>query len=97
MTRDEVMRWVGEYERAWRAGDLDGVRTLFTEDAHYRTSPYERSEVGHDVRYQATGPFCASNWPDGALAGSCATVTTTVAACSAVRGARSRLAGVRSV
>jgi len=49
MTREEVMRWVGGYERAWRDGDLDGVRTLFTEDAHYRTSPYERSEVGHEA------------------------------------------------
>jgi ketosteroid isomerase-like protein len=45
--RDEVMRWVARYERAWRDGDLDTVAELFTEDARYRPSPYEESEVGH--------------------------------------------------
>ena len=25
MNRDDVMRWVGGYERAWRTGDLDAV------------------------------------------------------------------------
>ena len=41
------MRWVGEYERVWREGDLPGVARLFTEDARYRRSPYEQSNVGH--------------------------------------------------
>jgi len=45
--RDGVLRWVGEYERAWRAGDVDGVTRLFTDDARYRTSPYENPKVGH--------------------------------------------------
>jgi ketosteroid isomerase-like protein len=45
--RDEVMRWVAGYERAWRDGDLDAVAGLFTEDARYRPSPYEEAEVGH--------------------------------------------------
>lgn len=49
MTREEVMQWVAAYEKAWRTGDLDGVRTLFTEDARYRPSPYGESEVGHDA------------------------------------------------
>jgi ketosteroid isomerase-like protein len=49
MNADEVMRWVAEYERAWRDGDLAAVERLFTEDAHYRPSPYEASEVGHDA------------------------------------------------
>ncbi len=49
MTRDEIMRWVAGYEKAWRAGDPAGVEELFTEDAHYRASPYEPSEVGHDA------------------------------------------------
>jgi hypothetical protein len=31
----------------WRNGDLDGVARLFTEDARYRRSPYEESNVGH--------------------------------------------------
>ena len=47
MDRDDVMAWVARYERVWRAGDLDGVAGLFTEDARYRRSPYEESEVGH--------------------------------------------------
>jgi hypothetical protein len=45
--RDEVMRWVAAYERAWRDGDRAAVTRLFTEDAHYRPSPYEEPEVGH--------------------------------------------------
>jgi ketosteroid isomerase-like protein len=49
MNADEVMRWVAEYERAWRDRDLAAVERLFTEDAHYRPSPYEESEVGHEA------------------------------------------------
>ena len=48
MDSAEVMRWVAEYERAWRDDDLAGVERLFTEDAHYRPSPYEEAEIGHD-------------------------------------------------
>lgn len=47
MDRDEVMRWVAGYERAWRDGAVDAVAELFTEDAVYRPSPYERGLVGH--------------------------------------------------
>ena len=46
MDRDEVMRWVDGYERAWRDGDLDAVSGLFTDDARYRPSPYDESRVG---------------------------------------------------
>ena len=49
MNADDVMRWVAEYERAWRDSDLGAVEQLFTEDAHYRPSPYEASEIGHDA------------------------------------------------
>jgi len=45
--RDEVMRWVAAYERAWRDRDREAVIRLFTEDARYRPSPYEEPEVGH--------------------------------------------------
>jgi len=45
-SRDDVMRWVAGYERAWRAGDVGALAGLFTKDARYRRSPYERSEVG---------------------------------------------------
>ena len=41
------MRWVADYERAWRSGDASGVPRLFTDDARYRTSPYEEPRVGH--------------------------------------------------
>jgi SnoaL-like domain len=41
------MQWVAGYEDAWRSGDRSGVTRLFTEDARYRTSPYEKSMVGH--------------------------------------------------
>ncbi len=49
MGQEEVMRWVSKYEQAWREGNLAGVEQLFTDDAHYRPSPYEESEVGHDA------------------------------------------------
>jgi hypothetical protein len=45
-SRDDVMRWVAGYEQAWRAGDVSAVAGLFTQDARYRRSPYEPSEVG---------------------------------------------------
>lgn len=46
MTRDDVMRWVSLYERAWRDGDLEAVDLLFTDDAQYLTSPYEQPTIG---------------------------------------------------
>jgi len=48
MDHEGVMRWVADYERGWRAGDLAAVERLFTPDARYRRSPYEPSDVGHD-------------------------------------------------
>jgi hypothetical protein len=49
MTRDEVMRWVRAYERAWREADVDAVEVLFAEGASYRPSPYDDATVGHDA------------------------------------------------
>lgn len=43
------MSWVAEYERSWRNDDVDAVADLFTEDARYRPSPYEDSEVGQEA------------------------------------------------
>jgi hypothetical protein len=40
------MRWVGQYERVWRDRDLTGVEGLFTDDADYLRSPYEKPDVG---------------------------------------------------
>jgi ketosteroid isomerase-like protein len=45
--RDRVMRWVADYERAWREGDVSGVARLFTESATYRVSPYAEPRIGH--------------------------------------------------
>ena len=42
------MRWVGDYERVWRDGDVAAVESLFTPEAHYRASPYEPAKVGLD-------------------------------------------------
>ena len=47
MDRDDVMQWIDRYERAWRDGDLDAVGEIFSAEAHYRTSPYEESMIGH--------------------------------------------------
>jgi hypothetical protein len=41
------MRWVGNYERAWREGDVSGVARLFTENARYRVSPFAEPKLGH--------------------------------------------------
>ena len=43
------MRWVDEYERAWRDSDREAVVRLFSDDAAYRASPYEPSKIGHDA------------------------------------------------
>lgn len=47
MDRAGVMEWVRGYEQAWRDGDVTAVERLFTGDARYRRSPYEKDEVGH--------------------------------------------------
>jgi hypothetical protein len=41
------MRWVADYERAWRDGDAAGVERLFTPDVTYLRSPYHSPDVGH--------------------------------------------------
>jgi len=45
--RESVVRWVAEYERAWRTGDVDAVARLFTDDARYLVSPYAEPRTGH--------------------------------------------------
>ena len=39
------MRWVAEYERAWREGNVSAVAHLFTENAGYRVSPMVKLDV----------------------------------------------------
>jgi ketosteroid isomerase-like protein len=47
--RSGVMRWVSDYERAWRDGDAGAVERLFTPDVVYRRSPYHPPDAGHDA------------------------------------------------
>jgi ketosteroid isomerase-like protein len=41
-----VTGWIEAYERAWRTPGTDGLAELFTEDASYRTGPYEKPHRG---------------------------------------------------
>jgi ketosteroid isomerase-like protein len=44
--RAQVSRWVAGYESAWRAPGTQRLAELFTSDASYQQSPYERPVVG---------------------------------------------------
>ena len=46
MNRQDVDRWVRGYESAWRAPGTDPLEAIFTPDAEYLHSPYERPLVG---------------------------------------------------
>jgi hypothetical protein len=39
-TRADVIEWLADYERAWRAPGTRGLDRLFTESTSYRTEPY---------------------------------------------------------
>lgn len=44
----DVTEWVKSYRKAWETADTDLLITLFTEDAGYRSNPFEEPHVGHD-------------------------------------------------
>lgn len=44
----ELVDWIEGYRRAWERRDADLVLTLFTEDASYRSNPFEEPHLGHD-------------------------------------------------
>ena len=44
-----VSRWLAGYEAAWRAPGTEGLAGLFTGDATYLQSPYERPITGLDA------------------------------------------------
>jgi hypothetical protein len=44
----DVSEWIEGYRKAWEAGDSELVLTLFTEDASYRSNPFEEPHVGHE-------------------------------------------------
>jgi hypothetical protein len=41
MEREDLARWIGEYERAWRTPGTAILEQLFTSDATYVASPFE--------------------------------------------------------
>jgi mannose-6-phosphate isomerase-like protein (cupin superfamily) len=43
---DRFLAWLDGYERAWRTAGTEGLRELFSEDAEYLESPYEKPHVG---------------------------------------------------
>jgi ketosteroid isomerase-like protein len=44
----DLADWTRGYQRAWEGSDAALVLTLFTEDANYRSNPFEAPHVGHD-------------------------------------------------
>ena len=49
MERAQVTRWLEAYVAAWKSGDRDEIRALFSEDVHYRYHPYDEPLVGRDA------------------------------------------------
>ncbi len=50
MTDDTTLRtWMDSYLRAWTTNDRSDIAALFTEDAVYRTAPFDEPRVGHDA------------------------------------------------
>jgi ketosteroid isomerase-like protein len=41
--------WIAGYRRAWESNDPTDIRSLFTEDAEYRTEPYAPAWRGQDA------------------------------------------------
>lgn len=48
MSSDRIEDWLDRYERAWASNSPDDVRSLFTDDATYRTEPYADPAIGVD-------------------------------------------------
>lgn len=44
-----VSNWIDLYRTAWESNDANDIRTLFTDDAEYRTEPYAQPWRGHDA------------------------------------------------
>jgi ketosteroid isomerase-like protein len=72
MDRDALIRWVDEYERAWRAPGVAALDALFTEDATYSTAPYARPHAGL--------PAIRAMWEAGRSPGEAFSMTSEVVA-----------------
>ncbi len=44
-----VTAWMNGYLTAWDSNAPDDIRALFTEDAEYRTAPFDQARVGHEA------------------------------------------------
>jgi ketosteroid isomerase-like protein len=44
-----VSSWIDGYLRAWDSNAPDDIRVLFTEDAEYRTAPFDDVRAGQDA------------------------------------------------
>ena len=56
MEREDLARWIGDYERAWRTRGTTILEQLFTPDAIYSASPFEAPIRGREA--------IASFWDD---------------------------------
>lgn len=59
--RDSVQQWLAGYETAWRTKGTAGLAALFTEDATYLQSPYDKpvtglDAIGHMWKREREGP-----------------------------------------
>ena len=46
MNGDEVARWIGSYERAWRTPGTAALAGIFSQDATYLQGPYDDPVIG---------------------------------------------------
>jgi uncharacterized protein (TIGR02246 family) len=44
----DLTDWIEGYRGAWEAGDAELVLSLFTQDAKYRSNPFEEPHVGRE-------------------------------------------------
>jgi hypothetical protein len=48
MDRTDVMRWIEDYEKAWRSPGTDQLGVVFAPEVTYRTSPWAEPVTGLD-------------------------------------------------
>lgn len=44
-----VTAWITDYQKAWDSNEPADIRALFTDDAEYRTAPFDEPRVGADA------------------------------------------------
>jgi len=59
-----IDEWLEGYIAAWRSDDAEEIAALFTEDAHYYTTPYRPPKAGRDeiVRWWVAQQDSAIEW-----------------------------------